>query len=145
MNCIKHRFASACIRLLGAGLLLTLALNSQAADTAAEATQTKDTRPDADIAYVDSIHKWGAWELDIEPAAGGVAQPAGQPLLARGGRIRLRTNSIAALAPTPPPAVKPPPGIPPQKPPVVTPPPIPTITPMSPNVPIPVGGPADAF
>ena len=50
-------------------------------------------------AYVDSIHKWGAWELDIEPAAGGLQQPSTQALNSRDARVSLRTNSFSALAP----------------------------------------------
>lgn len=83
-------------------------------------------------AYVDSIHKWGAWELDIEPAAGGLQQPPTQALNARDSRVTLRTNSIAALAP--------------QRQGTVTPPtPVPTITPISPAIPVPIGGPGDGF
>ncbi len=49
--------------------------------------------------YVDSIHQWGAWELDIEPAAGGIQQQTTQPLGTRYSQLELRTNSIAAVAP----------------------------------------------
>ena len=60
--------------------------------------------PDQNTAdqYVDSITQWGAWELDIEPAAGGLRQPATQALKARDSKITVRTNSFSALAPTPP-------------------------------------------
>ena len=51
------------------------------------------------ISYVDSVHNWGAWGLDIEPAAGGLSQPTTQALNARDSKIALRTNSMAALAP----------------------------------------------
>jgi len=84
--------------------------------------------------------------LDIEPAAGGISAPTSRPLNARGTKVVLRTNSIAALAPpTEGGAVIPgrPPGGTPIPPPVVPlpPPSGPGITPISPNVPIPVGGP----
>lgn len=151
MNRVTSRVISAGVQLLSVGLLMTVALSSQAAPgtgTSTDASTDADSKNDDTTAYVDSIHKWGAWELDIEPAAGGVQPTAGQPLMARDSRIRLRTNSIAALAPTPPPPHGPqPPVTPPQTPPTVppAPPPVPTITPVSPDVPIPVGGPADAF
>ena len=64
--------------------------------------------------YVDSVTKWGAWELDIEPAAGGLQQSSSQILKARDSKVTLRTNSIAALAPQRPdiPAVPAVPAIP---------------------------------
>lgn len=64
--------------------------------------------------YVDSVTKWGAWELDIEPAAGGLQQSSSQILNARDSKVTLRTNSIAALAPQRPdiPAVPAVPAIP---------------------------------
>lgn len=95
---------------------------------------------ETEVAYVDSVHKWGAWELDIEPAAGGLSQPSTQPLSARNSKVSLRTNSISALAPqqTANPVL-------PITPPITTPTPviptIPGITPISPSVPIPTGGP----
>jgi len=54
---------------------------------------------DSSLAYVDSVHKWGAWGLDIEPAAGGLSQPSTQALNARDSKVTPRTNSFAALAP----------------------------------------------
>lgn len=51
------------------------------------------------VMYTDSIHSWGAWELDIEPAAGGIQPPATGALNARDSKVKLRANSIAALAP----------------------------------------------
>lgn len=60
---------------------------------------TASVAEDVNMAYVDSIHKWGAWELDIEPAAGGLSQPQTQALNARNSKVALRTNSVAALAP----------------------------------------------
>ena len=64
--------------------------------------------------YVDSVTKWGAWELDIEPAAGGLQQSSSQIINARDSKVTLRTNSIAALAPQRPdiPAVPAVPAIP---------------------------------
>ena len=96
-----------------------------------------------ELAYVDSIHQWGAWGLDIEPAAGGIQPPKAQALNARNSKVSLRTNSISALSPTvpqpavvasiTPPTPRPTPSIP------VVPP-----TPPTPTVP-PVGGPADGL
>jgi len=53
-------------------------------------------------AYVDSIHQWGPWELDIEPAAGGLKAESAGPLSARESTLSLRTNSISALSPPQP-------------------------------------------
>lgn len=58
---------------------------------------------DPAVAYVDSVHQWGAWELDIEPAAGGLTPPSTGALNARDAKVRVRTNSISALAPSAPP------------------------------------------
>ena len=97
-------------------------------------------------AYTDSVHQWGAWELDIEPAAGGVTPAATQALSDRGARVAFRTNSFSAIAPTAPAATTPPiTDTPVPTPPIYTPPPVPTVTPISPSVPIPVGGPSDGF
>jgi len=91
-------------------------------------------------AYTDSVHNWGAWALDIEPAAGGLQEAGTQPLNVRSSKLSLRTDSIAALSPrratgdiaiSPKPAPVPP-----------TTPATPTITPVSPNIPIPIGAPA---
>ncbi len=84
-------------------------------------------------AYVDSVHQWGAWELDIEPAAGGLQPQTSQQLKARDSKVRLRTNSISALAP--------------QRAETITRPPLP-VTPPAPAMPpvIPaIGGPADGL
>ncbi|MBT8134385.1 MAG: hypothetical protein KJO03_07735, partial [Gammaproteobacteria bacterium] len=35
-----------------------------------------DEESESEVAYVDSVTKWGAWELDIEPAAGGLTPPS---------------------------------------------------------------------
>ncbi len=93
----------------------------------------------AESTFVDSVHKWGAWELDIEPAAGGLNQSSTQPLNARSSKVTLRTNSISALAPQPAPQITNPPA--PIAPPLPTMPTIPSITPINPSVPIPTGGP----
>lgn len=91
-----------------------------------------------EVAYVDSVKSWGAWELDIEPAAGGLTPPSTGALNARNSKVTVRTNSFSALAPTPAPPIAAAPT-----PPVL--PVTPTITPIRPNVPIPVGGPSDGF
>jgi len=89
-----------------------------------------------ETAYTDSVHNWGAWALDIEPAAGGLQASGTQPLNARSAKLSLRTNSIAALSPRPVPGDIAIPNSPPPAP------AIPTITPVSPGIPIPVGAPA---
>ena len=113
---------------LTAKLILTAMLMVPASAPMAEGSE---------IAYVDSVHKWGAWELDIEPAAGGLSQPTTQALNARNSKVALRTNSFSALAPT---QIQKAPVAPPVAPPVV-----PTITYINPGVPIPIGGPSDGF
>jgi len=91
--------------------------------------------------YVDSVKKWGAWDLDLQPAAGGLKASTTQPLNARESKLRVRTNSFSALAPrahgtnlgntptTPPPTVTLPPVIPP----------------TPPVIPSPIGGPTDGL
>jgi len=70
--------------------------------TALMAVTSVSVAEDDNVAYVDSVLKWGAWELDIEPAAGGISAPTPRALNARGAKVTLRTNSIAALAPSAP-------------------------------------------
>ena len=103
-----------------------------------------DQDSEAEVAYVDSVKKWGAWELDIEPAAGGLAAPSTGALNPRDSRVALRTNSISALAP--PSSAKPTvitqsPIMPPVIPAAPPAPQIPTVTNINPSVPIPVGAP----
>ena len=105
---------------------------------------TASVAEELNMAYVDSVHKWGAWELDIEPAAGGLSQTQTQALNARNSKVTLRTNSIAALAPKrATPAIPASPAVPgaPGAPAVPAIPATPAITPIHPSVPIPVGGP----
>ena len=104
--------------------------------------QTAEETENEEVAYVDSVKSWGAWELDIEPAAGGLTPPSTQAMNPRNSKVSLRTNSIAALAPPAPPAPAPPiiPNTPVPITPIVTP-QIPTVTDISPNIPIPVGAP----
>ena len=117
---------------LRAGLIATVLLLTSSIALATSESPT--------LAYVDSVKTWGAWNLDIQPAAGGIPTPSAQPLKARGTQLRLRTNSFTALAPirsgvgSPP--VAPPPA------PVVF---VPIVTPIGPGVPVPIGGPSDGF
>ena len=118
--------------------------------TTSVAAINNDTAQDyntSSTAYVDSIFQWGAWELDIEPAAGGLQAQTTQALNARDSKVRLRTNSFSALAPPRRPGtVTPPAAAPlPIAPPLPTPVQVPTITPISPRVPVPIGGPGDGF
>jgi len=96
-----------------------------------------------ETAYTDSVHNWGAWALDIEPAAGGLQEAGTQPLNVRSSKLSLRTDSIAALSPRRVPgdiAIPQSPSPSPTPAPVT--PAIPTITPVSPGIPIPIGAPA---
>ncbi len=91
--------------------------------TSIAAVQNNETANISATAYVDSVTQWGAWELDIEPAAGGLTPPTAQALNARGSKLSLRTNSISALTAIPP--------VPAQIPPVSTP-----ATPVGPSGPV---------
>jgi hypothetical protein len=109
-----------------------------AAAIAASTSVVAATDASVQTAYVDSVHNWGAWELDIEPAAGGVQAAELQPLNARSANVALRTNSFSALAPPlPQPEII---TAAPQVPTPVTP---PTVTP--PTTGGPGGGPADGL
>ena len=121
--------------LISHGLLI-----ASAAITTTSMAATSDSATD----YVDSVHSWGAWALDIEPAAGGIQPQATQPLNARETRVSLRTNSISALSPQRalPDVITPNGPTPVPTTPAPTAPSAPTITPISPDIPIPSGGPA---
>lgn len=95
------------------------------------------------VAYVDSIHKWGAWELDLEPAAGGISPPGTRPLAARDTKVQVRPNSFSGLGSSVTIAERPVTPVNPVNPvpPPVTP---PVVTPPAPVVP-PIGGPADGL
>ena len=99
-------------------------------------TATSAAATNENTAYIDSVHQWGPWELDIEPAAGGLKTQTTQALNARDSKVRLRTNSISALAP-------------PQRPESITRPSAPLpVTPPAPAIPpvLPaISGPADGL
>ena len=99
-------------------------------------TATSAAATNENTAYIDSVHQWGPWELDIEPAAGGLKTQTTQVLNARDSKVRLRTNSISALAP-------------PQRPESITRPSAPLpVTPPAPAIPpvLPaISGPADGL
>ena len=107
----KHNYKSNNICTINVSKILFIALSllitpAAIASTAGDATKNNS--------YVDSVTQWGAWNLDIEPAAGGLTPAATQALNARGNNLSLRANSISALAqvaPTPKPAT-PSPAIP---------------------------------
>ena len=101
------------------------------------AAANADSGNNTTTAYVDSIHQWGAWELDIEPAAGGLQQAGTQALNARDSRVSLRTNSVSALARNRSPVIFTPSA------PIV--PNIVPVTPPPPPVTPPIGGPADGL
>ena len=111
---------------LRAGLIATVLLLTSSIALATSESPT--------LAYVDSVKTWGAWNLDIQPAAGGIPTPSAQPLKARGTQLRLRTNSFTALAP-----IRSGPGSSPVAPPagITAPPP--------PVIPSPIGGPTDGL
>ncbi len=96
------------------------------------ATTSVSVAEESSLAYVDSVLKWGAWELDIEPAAGGLSPPTTRALNARNSKVVLRTNSIAALAPPDAPATPAIPSTPstPVAPPVTPTPPAPVAPPL---------------
>jgi hypothetical protein len=90
-NFLFGLFSTKAIRLAVTALTMSFATAPIAAWN-----NSTDTTPD----YVDSVHKWGAWELDIEPAAGGLKQSSTQQVNARDSRASLRTNSVSALSPS---------------------------------------------
>jgi len=129
---LNRLFSSAnTIKLVFVALTLSLTTISVAATNDDDATKDLST---STTAYVDSIHQWGAWELDIEPAAGGLTPQTTRPLNARGAKITLRTNSISALAPAAPATITP-----------ISPVPVVPFTPPPPPVVPPIGGPADGL
>lgn len=129
MKCPKSDFYSKLLtKPFSAGLVSLILLATASSCFASNGLATTETT------YVDSVKEWGAWNLDIQPAAGGLQAPSStQPLTARGTKLRLRTNSFTALAPAGtqgssgvnPPTPPPPPAVtpPPPPPPVVPPPP----------------------
>lgn len=113
-------------------------------------TATAATNDNTGSTFVDSVHQWGAWGLDIEPAAGGLQAQTTQPMNARGAKVDLRTNSISALAPQLPVAeiiTRPPGSAAPTTfaPPAATPPttfsplPSPNVVPVDPGTTLPTG------
>ena len=126
--------------------LVTASLVLTTAAAAATNENIEQSYNKTSTVYVDSVFQWGAWELDIEPAAGGLQAQTTQALNARDSKVRLRTNSMSALAPPQRPGTVTPPSAPlPVIPPPPVPVPAPTITPISPVVPVPIGGPGDGF
>lgn len=79
-------------------LVLTVMTMLFATTSMAAWNNSTDTTPD----YVDSVHSWGAWELDIEPAAGGLQSASAQVVNPRDSKVTLRINSVSALAPSAP-------------------------------------------
>jgi len=146
MNCPKYKLNIKTDSIAGQYLSSLLSINNVkfglAALTLTFTTATMaewNDNPSTETAYVDSIHQWGAWELDIEPAAGGITPAATQALNTRNPKVSLRINSIAALAPVAgATAPVPPVAIPPAPP--ITP---PVAPPAIPHIPPRVGGPTN--
>ena len=57
------------------------------------------TDPEGATSYVASINEWGAWELGIEPAAGGPAPPSSGALNARSSNVTFRPKENSAVSP----------------------------------------------
>jgi len=128
----------ALVKRLSAAFISMILLSTASTSFAATDAKMASSAP-TETAYVDSVKKWGAWNLDIQPAAGGIKAPTTQPLTARGTKLRLRTNSFSALAPVNsqmPVSVDRP-----------TPTPVPTAMPRipTPAIPAPIGGPTDGL
>ena len=49
--------------------------------------------------YVDSVYGWGAWELGLEPAAGGPPPSPGRALAAMEANVQFRPNENSAFSP----------------------------------------------
>ncbi len=123
-------------------LALIIMLMTASTMSAAELKwKDSDQDSESEVAYVDSVTKWGAWELDIEPAAGGLTPPSTGALNARNSRVavtykqhfstgttdRIKTTCYHPVAPIMPPVI---PAAPPAPPVPVTP---------------PIGGPTDGL
>lgn len=96
-------------------------------------------------AYVDSVHGWGAWELGLEPAAGGTPPSPSRALTSRDANVQFRPNDNSAFSPDSR-AVAVTSALPTPMP--VAPPSIPATTPITqPATPgqIPTGSPLDRF
>ena len=105
--------------------LLSISTSAYAASGAGEDT----------TAYVDSVHGWGAWELGLEPAAGGSTPSPSRVLASRDSNIRFRPNDNSAFSPDSRKNSSPAP---------ITPTPVgPIIGPIAPGQPFPTGNPAD--
>ena len=126
---------------IAAIICICLSSTSYAAwKTDEEVAAEKAEKAEKATAYADSVHQWGAWELDIEPAAGGITPAATQPLSDRGARVAFRTNSFSAIAPTAPAAPTPPiTDTPIPTPPIYTPPPVTPPIPAAPTISAPPG------
>ena len=142
---IKAGSNNATKRLLTGLCLISASFFLTAASVAAtNENSAHDYNKSTDV-YVDSVHQWGPWGLDIEPAAGGLQEQTTQALKTRDSKVRLRTNSISALAPQRPETITRAPAPFPVAPPAPVKPTVPTITPISPRIPVPIGGPGDGF
>jgi hypothetical protein len=127
--------------------MITALVSVSAASIAGPTIPGPKWQPDEEeeVVYVDSVTKWGAWELDIEPAAGGVELASPRAMGPRDSKVALRTNSIAELGPptnsttSPTPVPPTPTPMPPVVP--VTPP----TPPVTPPVPPRIGGPTDGL
>jgi hypothetical protein len=134
IDCFMSSLPSLSAGLVAIALLATTSISLAVTD--ASTIKGDGTGEPAVLAYVDSVKTWGAWNLDIQPAAGGLPTPSVQPVKARGTQLRLRTNSFTALAPihsgTGGSPVAPPPA------PVIY---VPVVTPIGPGVPVIPGAP----
>jgi len=106
MSCPKHKktistdiIASRILSKLFSVNIVKFGLATLCLSFATTSMAVWNDNPPTETAYVDSIHQWGAWELDIEPAAGGITPASTKALNARDPKVSLRINSIAALAP----------------------------------------------
>jgi len=149
MSCPKHKqtiltdiIASRLLCKLFSANVVKFGLATLCLSFATSSMAEWNDNPPAETAYVDSIHQWGAWELDIEPAAGGITPASTRALNARDPKVSFRINSIAALAPN---AIPVSPASVPVPAPTQTPPAITPVRPIGPHIPIHVGGPSDGF
>ncbi len=69
--------------------LLSLSGSAYAASGSVEETTT----------YVDSVNEWGAWELGLEPAAGGSAPSPSRALASRSANVVFRPKDTNAFSP----------------------------------------------
>lgn len=123
-----HYTANTKILILATAILSPI-LFSASAIAAADADKCQSLHKSHEDA--DCVFEWGAWEMDIEPAASGINSSGNHPIKANGSQFTLTANGTSSIAPKLKPVAVIEPTIP--APPAATP-NIPVTPPPAPNV-----------